>query len=256
VASALTNLVVLAVLAVWWLGRSGEDETGAGADSNQQVVTPSDEAAGSTADGGSAEAPEPSGPGTSAPATTVAFTMPVTPDNPEGAPQYAVFTGGTVYLRGFYPSREIADHALTAAIAVIGQGFVVDEMQIDPAAPVDANYFPVYIQDYVLFEFGSADLAPDFIPILDLALIFLSQNPQATLTVVARTDAVGTPEFNVELSRQRAQAVIDYWLGNGISPNQVIADPRGEEGATPEADEQTAAFDRRVEMIVSGLLSG
>jgi outer membrane protein OmpA-like peptidoglycan-associated protein len=253
-ASGLANLVALALLALWVFGPSGtatETET-----ASQKAITdaselPAPDQEQTTAAGGdTAGAPPASAP------TASTFTVPVTPDNPEGAAHYAVFTGGKVYLRGVYPSREVADQAVVAAIAVLGPDNVVDEMQIDPAAPLDADYFPVYIQDYVLFEFASADLAPDFLPILDLALIFLGQNPQATITVVARTDAVGSPEFNLDLSSQRAQAVIDYWLSHGVSPEQVVADPRGEDGATDGADAQAAAFDRRVELVVAGLLSG
>jgi outer membrane protein OmpA-like peptidoglycan-associated protein len=251
--SGVANLVVLALVGFWWFGSPGDDGAATAAAPGQRTVSapyrsPTSTAGAETAPTGGESIPSPT-------RATTAFELPPTPDNPNGATRYAVFTAGKAYLRGFYPSQEIADYALATATAVLGAGNVVDEMQIDPAAPLDLTEdFPVYMQDYVLFEFGEAELAADFIPILDLALLFLQQNPDATITVVARTDAVGTPEYNLELSRRRADAVIGYWLSHGASEAQIVADPRGEEGASPEGEAGAAAFDRRVEMVVSGLL--
>ena len=55
-------------------------------------------------------------------------------------------------------------------------------------------------------------------------------------------------------STKRAQAIINYWLGKGVNPDQINADPRGEEGASENDDEQTAALNRRAEFIIAGLL--
>ena len=87
-----------------------------------------------------------------------------------------------------------------------------------------------------------------------LGTLLLVQNPNVTITVVTRTDAVGSEASNLEVSRLRAQAVINYWLGKGIDSSRLIADPRGEEGASEDDDEQTAALNRRAEFIISGLL--
>jgi outer membrane protein OmpA-like peptidoglycan-associated protein len=112
----------------------------------------------------------------------------------------------------------------------------------------------VYIADVVLFGFNSADLDPASYALLDTTPLFLQQNPNATITVIARTDAVGSEETNLEISARRAQAVIDYWVEQGVDPARLVADPRGEEGASGNEDDEVAAFDRRVELVLNNLL--
>jgi outer membrane protein OmpA-like peptidoglycan-associated protein len=58
----------------------------------------------------------------------------------------------------------------------------------------------------------------------------------------------------MEVSEQRAQAVIDYWVRKGIDPSRLIADARGETEASEDDDEETAALHRRAEFVIEGLL--
>ncbi len=172
-----------------------------------------------------------------------------------GSDRQAIFKGGKVYLSGAVPSEEIGQVIEQKAAAVVGPDNVVNEYTIDPTAVIEpGSSAPLYVEDVVLFEFNSVEIATPFLPILDLGTLLLRQNPQASVTVVTRTDAVGSEEVNLEVSRKRAQAVINYWLGKGVSADQINADPRGEEGASEDDDEQTAALNRRAEFIITGLL--
>lgn len=167
----------------------------------------------------------------------------------------AVFRGGKVYLSGSVPSEEVGMFIQQRAEAVVGEGNVVNEYQIDPTVVIEeGSSAPLYVEDVVLFEFNSIEVAQPFLPILDLGTLLLRQNPQASVTVVTRTDAIGSEEANLEVSRLRAQAVINYWLGKGVNPDQIEARPLGEEGASEDDDEQTAALNRRAEFIITGLL--
>lgn len=167
----------------------------------------------------------------------------------------AVLRGGTVYLQGRVPSQEIIDAIVERAAAVIGPENVVVEYEIDPTVPFDpGESTPLYVEDVVLFPFNSSEVDPRFYPLLDLGVMLLSQNPQATITVVTRTDAVGSEEVNLEMATKRAESIIEYWVGKGIDREQIIADPRGEELATENADEAQAAQERRAEFIITGFL--
>lgn len=167
----------------------------------------------------------------------------------------AVFRGGKVYLSGAVPSEEIGAAIVAKAEAVVGPGNVINEYTIDPSTTIEpGSSAPLYVEDVVLFEFNSVEVATPFLPILDLGTLLLRQNPQASVTVVTRTDAVGSEEVNLEVARRRAQAVINYWLGQGVNPDQIVADPRGEEGASEDDDAETAARQRRAEFIITGLL--
>ncbi len=186
--------------------------------------------------------------------TTAATVDPATADeNPEGTSRYAVFKGGQVFLRGKVPSEAVGAEIQTKAGAVVGPDNVFNEYQIDPSVPVDVPA-PLYVQDVVLFGFNSVKIEPPFLPILDLGTKLLSLNPNVKIVVVARTDAAGNEKINLEISRKRAQAVIDYWARKGIDPSRLTTDPRGETGSSETDDPQTAALERRAEFIISGLL--
>lgn len=169
--------------------------------------------------------------------------------------RYTVIRQGQVYLYGYVPTDEIREQITQIAGGVVGPDNVFTETIVDPdaAVPPDA---PVFVDDKVLFAFNSVEIDPAFIPILELGVLLLSQNPTAELTVVSRTDAVGSEEVNLDVSRRRAQAVVDYWLGRGVDTDRVMIDARGEQDASEDDDETAAALNRSVEFRISGLFSG
>jgi OOP family OmpA-OmpF porin len=84
---------------------------------------------------------------------------------------------------------------------------------------------------------------------------FLQASPQAFVALQAFTDNRGTPEYNMKLSRERAEAVADYLVKNfKLDSGRVTAMWYGE--GNPVASNDTVegrAKNRRVEVAVSGL---
>jgi outer membrane protein OmpA-like peptidoglycan-associated protein len=81
----------------------------------------------------------------------------------------------------------------------------------------------------------------------------LLAHPSLRLEVEGHTDSVGGEEYNQRLSEQRAGAVRDYLVQNGISMNNVSAVGFGK--TRPVVSNDTAAGrqqNRRVELVVSG----
>ena len=169
------------------------------------------EATDATDDAGDADAPEDG-----------ANAEPV--ENADGSIRHAVFKGGQVFLRGRVPSEEVSQEIETKAGAVVGPDNVFNEYEIDPSVPPVLGA-PLYVEDVVLFGFNSVRVETAFLPILDLGTLLLVQNPNVTIKVVTRTDAVGSEASNLRVSEQRAQAIINYWLGKGIDSSRLIADP-------------------------------
>lgn len=172
----------------------------------------------------------------------------------EGEYRAAVLRGGVLYLGGAVPNREVADQIIERAAAVIGAENIVDQYVIDPTAPVDPGA-PLYVEDVVLFAYGSADFDPQFTPLLDLGLLLLSQNPSVTLTVVTHTDSDGSDEYNQQLSLRRGQSLAKYWTDRGIPAEQIVIDARGERDPVADNnDPRGAQLNRRAEFYIEGLL--
>lgn len=105
----------------------------------------------------------------------------------------------------------------------------------------------------VLFDTGKYTLKPA--TQLSLAKVsgILQAYPGLKLQVEGYTDSTGSPEFNQKLSENRAGAVRDFLVTQGVSPDNIAATGYGP--AKPVADNSTAqgrAKNRRVQLVVSG----
>ena len=109
----------------------------------------------------------------------------------------------------------------------------------------------------VLFQTGKYDLSTD--AQLKLAKLsgIIQAHPGLNLAIEGYTDTTGSADFNQKLSEQRADAVRQFLISQGLSPDTITSKGLGE--ANPIADNSTAAGrkqNRRVEIIVSGEVIG
>lgn len=70
----------------------------------------------------------------------------------------------------------------------------------------------------VLFDYDKAILKPDAEQALKKVAVVLSQFPESQVTVEGYSDAKGTQAVNMQLSRERSQAVKDWLVKNGGVP--------------------------------------
>jgi outer membrane protein OmpA-like peptidoglycan-associated protein len=87
---------------------------------------------------------------------------------------------------------------------------------------------------------------------LDSIMGKLQDASVASIKVVGHTDSVGSDEYNLDLSQKRASSVAGYLLGQGVAPNKVTSEGKGE--SEPVADNETEegrAKNRRVELHVN-----
>lgn len=165
---------------------------------------------------------------------------------------YTAVRGGIVYLYGFGSSAEELAGALAVVEQVTGPDGFVNEIFLDPDATDDGESL-IFVDDKVLFGFNSVELDPEVLPTLGLGTQLMLFNPTAQMQIIARSDAVGSEETNLEVSQRRGQAVVDYWVSQGIDPSRMTIDARGEADASASDDDEAAALNRSVEFIVTGI---
>jgi outer membrane protein OmpA-like peptidoglycan-associated protein len=105
----------------------------------------------------------------------------------------------------------------------------------------------------VFFDHDKWDIKPESVDELNKLKSYLAKNPDLCVRLDAHTDSNGSNEYNKELSRKRAQSVVDYLIENGIDPVRLSAQGFGEElpvttNDTPEGREEN----RRVEFTKVG----
>jgi outer membrane protein OmpA-like peptidoglycan-associated protein len=111
--------------------------------------------------------------------------------------------------------------------------------------PIEENFV---LRD-VYFESGSAVLAADSYSALERIVKSLEAYPDVRVEVAGFTDNVGGDEYNVELSRRRAESVKQYLASAGINAGRIVT--RGYGKANPVSSNDTPegrAENRRIEL--------
>jgi len=112
-----------------------------------------------------------------------------------------------------------------------------------------------YKMDNILFKFDKSDLSMAAMEELDGVGKFLTGQPQAFVALFGYTDDTGKPEYNMELSRRRAEAVADYLQKNyNLGSDRVVANWYGAKNPIAGNDSTGGqAKNRRVELSIGGM---
>jgi len=106
--------------------------------------------------------------------------------------------------------------------------------------------------DNILFEFGSDALRPEFNDELDKVGEYLQSNPTSYAVLAGFTDSIGSEEYNLGLSRRRAESAAAYLMKNAsVAEDRIVLQWFGE--LNPVAGNDTAegrSMNRRVEIAV------
>lgn len=99
------------------------------------------------------------------------------------------------------------------------------------------------------FDVESAELKTAMFYDLDKVALFLLDNPDFKLRISGHTDSYGTPEYNLDLSKRRANAILEYIVYFGNVPRARV-EAEGYGSSMPIVEERTEAdrqLNRRVE---------
>ncbi len=122
----------------------------------------------------------------------------------------------------------------------------------DPNDKVHISRDRIIITEQVHFETAKAKIKRESYPILDAVIEVMKENPQILkIRVEGHTDSRGSDEYNLELSDDRAESVMNYLVENGIAENRLESVGYGE--TKPIKDNETAAgraANRRVEFTI------
>jgi outer membrane protein OmpA-like peptidoglycan-associated protein len=119
---------------------------------------------------------------------------------------------------------------------------------------VEVKKEKIEIKQQVHFATAKFRVLPDSFPLLNQVVQVLNDFPKMRVSIEGHTDSVGTEAGNMRLSQRRAEAVRDYLVAKGISPDRLEAIGFGP--TKPVASNKTAkgkAQNRRTEFRIVAL---
>jgi outer membrane protein OmpA-like peptidoglycan-associated protein len=122
---------------------------------------------------------------------------------------------------------------------------------VDVTETPDGKSILVNLPD-VTFAVDSSTISPSFRAALDEVAASLQKYPNSLVDVMGHTDSTGSDAYNLDLSRRRAEAVVNHLVSRGVSRARLASVGYGEQ--YPRADnatEQGRALNRRVEIRIT-----
>lgn len=101
----------------------------------------------------------------------------------------------------------------------------------------------------ILFNTGKSSFQKQTFPVLVSITTIVKENPLAKFSITGHTDTTGKADFNLNLSKERAEAVKSYLVTNGVAKERLTSDGLGD--TQPVESNKTSsgrANNRRVEV--------
>ncbi|QSE97749.1 OmpA family protein [Fulvivirga lutea] len=105
--------------------------------------------------------------------------------------------------------------------------------------------------DNIYFDFDNATLRPESAPQLNKVIKFLEDNKKIKIQLDGHTCSIGKDDYNQKLSEDRARAVLEYLVDNGIKDKRLSSFGFGEtKPRETNEDESGREKNRRVEFVI------
>ena len=149
-------------------------------------------------------------------------------------------------LREIAPLRqtglELEDHILAAQLPASS-----------PSSSLQKKLNEILSHASIEFDSNTTTITPHSRATLDQLITLLRRAPPGAIEIGGHTDKYGAPDYNLQLSRHRAEAVRQYFINHGLT-NQFTAVGYG--ASRPLSAVQTRAglqHNRRIELRVKGV---
>lgn len=155
-------------------------------------------------------------------------------------PQPKIY-GIDIIARGYLLYLDVVDLSKCTFDEVVVKNFLLDKVEVGAKMVLKNIYF----------EFGKATLKPESYITLNNVVKLMQNNETIRVEISGHTDNVGSLKANTKLSTDRAKAVVDYLVQQGIAGNRL--EYKGYAFSQPVAPNNTEdgrAQNRRVEFKI------
>lgn len=100
---------------------------------------------------------------------------------------------------------------------------------------------PIEVEN-IFFDLDKADLRPESMVSLDNLVETLNDNPNIVIELGSHTDSRASDAYNLDLSKRRAQSVVNYLIEKGISRDRLVPMGYGESNPKTVDKKDNAAY--------------
>lgn len=165
----------------------------------------------------------------------------------------------SITVNGLAIYEKAADQIKANLADTTSSGFKMADVTIGvrpPEPPLDVKacqpaFDGLLAKGRVRFDTGSANLSKESPSLLDGLIDVAQRCREADVEVAGFTDTVGSADANLELSKHRAQAVVDYIGQSGVDVSRISSAGYGQTKPIASNDtEEGRAQNRRIEFLV------
>ncbi len=100
----------------------------------------------------------------------------------------------------------------------------------------------------IYFDYDKADIRPEYFSFLKRMARVVDGHSDLRIKVTGHTDGDGSDAYNIELSRRRAEAIVNHFVSLGLSKDRIVIDFKGEKepvdnNNTPEGKQKNRRVD-------------
>lgn len=168
-----------------------------------------------------------------------------------------IVDGRTIVLSGLVDNDRAKTTVLQELTPLAQTGLQLeDHVLTDPSlassSSLQKKLNEILSQASIEFDSNTATLTPRSRATLDRLIAQLRHAPRVTIEIGGHTDKYGEPDYNLQLSRRRAEAVRDYFVSHGLT-NQFTAVGYGASRPLSVTETRTGLQqNRRIELRVKG----
>jgi len=174
------------------------------------------------------------------------------------------YSDSTGYLEGKYTSTDC--RGSRGKIILFRTSEIFSEG--DKAAPSQV-WFKTFVSDYskgyfapeiqkrerenfkfvpIYFDYDLAEIKPEYHDFLIRLIRVVNGHSDLRVKVTGHTDADGSDQYNLDLSKRRAEAIIAFFISHGLSKDRLVIDFKGESipvdnNTTPEGKQHNRRVD-------------
>lgn len=157
-------------------------------------------------------------------------------------------------IRALNPGKITIPRSLTLPTCTTKPIAKTPKPPIQPEIKPTPEPITLNIPRNIHFALDQATIAPKSAEVLNQIITVLQKHPYITIEIQGHTDSRASDQYNLDLSRRRADATRNYLLRQGVDPARISILPLGESKLEkPGNTIVDHAYNRRVEIIFRDL---